>query len=103
MKHSLYRLKLPDEIAELIRSLHPQLRRKVRSALEHVLADPGAGKALRDELAGLRSFRIGRYRLIYRVEERRTVVVVALGPRVRIYEETYRLVKRGVRRHRKRG
>jgi len=87
------RLKVPSEIARLIRGLHPQLKQKVRSSLKMVLDDPEAGKALRFELAGLRSFRIGSFRLIYRVG-RGHIEIVALGPRECIYEETWRLVRR---------
>lgn len=61
-----------------------------------ILADPSSGKALKEELAGLRSFRVGTFRVIYRVR-RNVVEIVAIGPRERIYEETYRLLKREVR------
>lgn len=64
--------------------------------MKTILADPSSGKALKDELAGLRSFRVGTFRVIYRVM-RNVVEIVAIGPRERIYEETYRLLKREVR------
>jgi len=87
------RLKVPDEVARLIQGLHPDLKRRVRSALDDMLADPEVGKALRDELAGLRSCRVGRVRIVYRAAG--TVIeVVAIGPRRTIYEETWRRVRR---------
>ena len=87
------RLKVPDEVARLIRGLHPDLKRRVRSALDEMLADPEVGKALRDELAGLRCCRVGRFRIVYRAAG--TVIeVVAIGPRITIYEETWRRVRR---------
>jgi mRNA-degrading endonuclease RelE of RelBE toxin-antitoxin system len=49
-----------------------------------------------DEFAGLRSFRVGTFRVVYRVM-RSVIEIVAIGPRGRIYEETYRLLKRGRR------
>lgn len=58
-----------------------------------ILSDPSSGKALKDELAGLRSFGVGSFRIIYRVI-RNVIEIVAIGPRERIYEETYRLLKR---------
>ncbi len=89
------KLRIPTDTAELIRSLHPELKRKVRAALEQIVADPHCGKALKDELQGLRSYRVGKFRIIYRVGKSRTLDIVALGPRPRIYEETYRkLTKR---------
>ena len=80
-------------MASLIRGLHPDLKRKIRSALDDVLADPRVGKALRDELAGLRSCRVARFRIVYRVVAT-TIEVVAIGPRRTIYEETWRRVRR---------
>jgi len=88
------RLRVPDDVASLIRGLHPDLKRKIRSALDDVLADPTVGKALRDELAGLRSCRISRFRIVYRVAGS-VVEVIAVGPRPTIYEETWKKVRRG--------
>jgi len=76
--------------------MHPELKRKTKASLRTILTDPSSGKALKDELAGLRSFRVGSFRIIYRVM-RNIVEVVAVGPRERIYEETYRVLKRGKR------
>ena len=87
------RLRMAEDLARLIRGMHPSLKKKVRASLEAVLADPTSGKALRDDLAGLRSFRIGRLRMVYRVS-RTEIQVVAIGPRTSIYEETSRLVGR---------
>jgi mRNA-degrading endonuclease RelE of RelBE toxin-antitoxin system len=96
MKRPLLRLRVPDEIAELVRRMHPDLKRKTRASMKTILADPSSGKALKDELAGLRSFQVGTFRVIYRVM-RNVVEIVAIGPRERIYGETYRLLKREVR------
>ncbi len=94
MKRPLYKLRVPPDTARLIASLHPQIKRKLRSALEAILADPLAGKALKDELSGLRSYRLGRFRIIYRIGPGRAIGLIAFGPRERIYEETYRLMRR---------
>lgn len=87
------RLRVPADVASLIRGLHPELKRRLRSTLEAVVADPSVGKALRDELAGLRSCRVGRFRIIYRLAGS-VIEVVAVGPRTTIYEETWRRVRR---------
>ena len=93
MKLPLTTLRVPDEIAGLVRGMHPDLKRKTKASLKRILADPSSGKALKNELAGLRSFRVGGFRIIYRVM-RNIVEIVAVGPRERIYEETYRVLKR---------
>lgn len=87
------RLRVPTDVASLIRGLHPDLKRRVRATLDAVVADPSVGKALRDELAGLRSCRVGRFRIIYRVAGA-VIEIVAVGPRASIYEETWRRVRR---------
>lgn len=89
-----YRLSVPDETADLLRSLHPEIKRKIKAALNLIASDPGVGKSLRDEQRGLKSFEIGRFRIIYRVASKRIIEIVAIGPRRTIYEETYRLLKK---------
>ena len=93
MKQPLHRLRVPDEVADLVRGMHPALKRKTSASLKTILSDPSSGKALKDELAGLRNFRVGSFRIIYRVI-RKVIEIVAIGPRERVYEETYRLLKR---------
>jgi len=77
--------------------MHPELKRKVRSVLKQILNNPSSGKALKEKLNGLNSFRVGRIRIIYRPVARRVIEIVAIGPRKSIYRETYRLVKKGQR------
>lgn len=91
---AIHRLRIPDDVAGLIRSLHPSIKRKVRAALRAIVEAPTCGKPLKEELAGLRSFRLGRYRIVYRLAEDRTIEVVTIGPRRYVYEETYRKVQR---------
>jgi len=88
------KLRVPDEIVALIRGCHPQLKRKIRAGLRDILIEPEAGKSLKDELEGLRSYRISRFRIIYRLSSKQIIEVVALGPRKVIYEETYKIIKK---------
>ena len=93
MNPSPYRLRVPDSVAELLRNMHPESKRRIRASLQIISGHPDGGKALRDELAGLRSIRVGRFRIVYRVR-RNIIEIVAVGPRTRIYEETARLIKK---------
>ena len=94
MKPRKHRLRVTDETAALVRSLHPNLKRKIKAALQTILVDPQAGKALKDELEGLRSFRVGKFRVVYRITgEEGIIEIAAIGPRKRIYEETLRLLR----------
>lgn len=94
MKQHLYRLLIADHAASALRTLHPHIKKKLKTAFRSIIDDPYSGKALVDELAGLRSYRVSRFRIIYRVMQKKQIEVVAVGPRDRIYEETYRLVSK---------
>ncbi|SMP62919.1 mRNA interferase RelE/StbE [Desulfonatronum zhilinae] len=90
----LYRLRVSDDLAALIRGLHPELKGKVREALVLIVENPALGKPLKRELEGLRSFRVNRFRIIYNLAANREVQIIAIGPRDRIYEETARMERR---------
>jgi len=88
------RIRISGETAGLIKGLHPEIKRRIKSALKMILSDPDVGKSLKDELEGLKSFKAGGFRIIYRTSSRGTVEIVAVGPRRTIYELTYRMVKK---------
>ena len=88
------KLRVPDEVAALIRGCHPQLKRKIKAGLRQILTEPESGKPLKEELTGLRSYRISRFRIVYRVSSKKIIDIIAVGPRKTIYEETYKVIKR---------
>ena len=92
-----YRVRVPAGLGEVIRRLHPDLKRKIRAGLDAVRDEPSLGTELRDDLAGLRSLRVGRFRIIYRMEGRHVIALVTIGPRRTVYEEAVRLLRRGRR------
>jgi mRNA interferase RelE/StbE len=94
MKQPMQKLRVPDEIVELIRKMHPQLKKKIKASLQAILSDPNSGKVLKDELAGLRSFRVSQFRIIYRISQKKDIEIIAIGPRERIYEETFRILNK---------
>ena len=98
MKYTGYKLRVPDDLAGLIRTMHPALKQKVKTSLQTILSAPNSGKALRDELAGLYSFRVSRFRIIYRIASSKQIKIVAIGPRERIYEGTYHLLKKELKK-----
>ncbi len=82
------------DIQELIRKVHPDLKKKIRASLKMILSEPNSGKALGDELSGLRSLRVSSFRIIYRIRNAEEIELVAIGPRERIYEETFRIMRK---------
>ncbi len=85
---------MPDEIAGFVRELHPEIKRKAKAAFRRILSDPDVGKSLRDKLKGLKSFKVSRFRIIYRVSSRQVIEIIAIGPRKTIYKLTYNIVKK---------
>ena len=95
MKRSKYRLRIPDDVASMIRKSHPHLKKKIKASLADIIKEPSSGKLLKDELNGLRSYSVSRFRVICRISKKRQIDIIAIGPRKHIYEETYRAIKRG--------
>ena len=87
------RLRISDEISDRIRSLHPNLKRKIRATIDGLLSDAARGKQLRGQLLGFNSVRVGRFRVVYRVVQD-IVEILTIGPRRTVYDEAERLTAR---------
>ncbi len=93
--NTAYLLRIPDEIACLVRGLHPLIKSHVRSALQAILENPHCGKSLKEDLHGLRSYRVKSYRIICRVvHDQKELEIIAIGPRRNIYEETFKIISK---------
>lgn len=45
-------------------------------------------------MRGLRSARLGKIRIVYAINDSGSIDIVTIGPRKRVYEETYRIISR---------
>lgn len=91
-----YRLVYETGARQAARRLPPDLKALIKRAIESLQNAPYAGKELRFDLAGYRSLRSRRYRVIYRVHEAERVVEIHhFGHRADVYETLRQLVKRG--------
>jgi mRNA interferase RelE/StbE len=89
-----YLLKVSDDLVSLLRNLHPLIKAHIRSALHFLVKNPNIGKLLKEELHGLRSYRVRKYRVIYRiVAPEKILEIIVIGPRNNIYEETFKILK----------
>ena len=86
-----YQVRYTPVAAESIRHLHPTIKQAVREAIRGLASDPLRGHPLALELAGFRSLRVSRYRVIYRIQGW-MVEVHLVGPRRDIYEAFRRLL-----------
>ena len=75
-------------IAEkFIRFLDSKNSKRIKIAIEELIKNPDLGKQLVGSLKGLRSRRVGNYRVIYKKEMKELIIlVVAIGHRKNIYK-----------------
>ena len=65
---SSFRPDIPPHVAEVIRSLHPDLKRSIKAAIRGIAADPECGEPLIRELDGLWKYRVRRFRIVYAID-----------------------------------
>lgn len=63
-------------------------RKRIKKAIEERLGSNPIeyGKPLQYSLKGCRRLRVGDYRIIYKIEEPETVLIVKIGHRKEVYE-----------------
>ena len=90
-----HRIRYTPTAARSIRHLHPSIKQAVREAIRGLGVNPLTGHQLSFELAGFRSLRVSRYRVIYRIHEPdRAVEIHLVGPRKDIYEVFRQMLER---------
>ncbi len=93
---SKFSARYTPECARLISKLPPNIKRLVRSTIDALLAKPTIGTELAGELDGYWSYRVRRYRIIYRInEEECCIEVYHVGHRRDVYENLRSILSRG--------
>ena len=83
----IYRVVVPSHVERQIVRLAPILKRQIRNALDEIAENPHVGKALRQDLKGLYSYRVRHYRIVYSIHSDVVEVhLLAIGPRTGIYQ-----------------
>ena len=83
-----FRPDIPPHVAEVIRSLHPDLKRSIKAAVRGIATDPECGEPLMRELDGLWKYRVRRFRIVYAIDRKaRAIRLIAVGHRQSIYED----------------
>ena len=89
-----YKLRIPPIVEKTIVHLPPNLKKKIRSALEEIRENPYIGKTLRDELKGLWSYRVSRYRIVYWIHAQRIEIqIIDIGARNIMYERVFEMLR----------
>ena len=82
-----YRVRYTREASAILQKLHPTIKAAVRTGISEITKAPLLGRELQVELAGFRSFRVGRRRIIYKInEEESRIEIHYVGPRRDVYE-----------------
>jgi mRNA interferase RelE/StbE len=82
-----FRPDIPPHVATVIRSLHPDLKRSVKSAIRALASDPECGEPLLRELAGMWKYRVRRFRIVSAIDRKTRVIrLIAIGHRRYVYE-----------------
>ena len=83
-----FRPDIPPHVAEILRSLHPNLKQSIKAAVRAIANDPECGEPLQRELDGLRKYRVRRFRIVYAIDRKIHVIrLMAIGHRQSIYED----------------
>ncbi len=83
-----FRPDIPPHVAEMIRSLHPDLKRSIKAAVRATATDPECGESLLRELDGLWKYRVRRFWIVYAIDRKTRVIrLIAVGHRRHVYEE----------------
>jgi addiction module RelE/StbE family toxin len=74
---SRYTIIIAPRARKEIDNLQPNIKARIGNALSLLAEDPFIGKALKADLEGLYSYRVGDYRIIYDIV-RRTLIIQVL-------------------------
>jgi mRNA interferase RelE/StbE len=84
----MYEIIIEPPAERFIKSLKKDEQKKLFDRIEELSNNPRLGKELVGKLSGLRSLRVGSYRVVYKVEEMKLVVLVLrAGHRKDIYSK----------------
>ncbi|HUD44763.1 MAG TPA: type II toxin-antitoxin system RelE/ParE family toxin [Patescibacteria group bacterium] len=82
----MYHIVISPQAKKELKSIIKIYRKGVSEAIESLKDDPWLGKPLTRELTGRFSYRIGVYRIIYKIKEKEKIVYIfSAGHRATIY------------------
>ncbi len=84
----MYRLRVAIKAKKEIRRLEKRYQEAIISALKEIKEDPTSGKPLTKELTGRFTFRVGVYRIIYKINQKDKIIsVFTVGHRAVVYKK----------------
>ena len=82
------RIRFTPEAAGSLSKFHPENKKLIKAAIKELRRDPHLGDDLQEELSGFKSYKLKRYRILYRVnEEKNFIEIYYVGHRSDVYEQ----------------
>lgn len=82
----MYKIELTKEAEEDFSKLDNESQIRISKKIKELSSNPNLGKPLRAHLAGLRSVRAGKYRVIYQVRKSFLLIyIIKIGHRKNVY------------------
>lgn len=86
----MYEIIIQPQAEQFIKGLKKEDQKKLLDSIDQIAQKPRLGKELVGRLAGLRSLREGIYRVIYKIEDIKLIVLVlTIGYRGNIYAQKF--------------
>jgi mRNA interferase RelE/StbE len=88
-------IKFTPEAARLFATLHPENKRWIKAGIKALDQNPDSGADLKEELSGFKSYKLKRYRIIYKFSEEDNIIqIYYIGHRRDVYEQFQTLLKK---------
>ncbi|MCP5245294.1 MAG: type II toxin-antitoxin system RelE/ParE family toxin [Burkholderiales bacterium] len=82
----IYSVSIKQSAVKALKNIPAADRTRIINAIDRLKTNPEAGGVLKGEFSGLRRIRIGSYRVVYEVQNRKLIVlVIRIGHRREIY------------------
>jgi len=82
------KIKFTPEAASLFLKLRPDNKKMIKTGLKVLRQNPDLGGDLQGELSGFKSYKIRRYRILYKIAaEEKIIQIYYLGHRRDVYEQ----------------
>ncbi|MGH7204530.1 MAG: type II toxin-antitoxin system RelE family toxin [Candidatus Levyibacteriota bacterium] len=83
----MFRIVLTRKAKKRFKEIKVSYQAHISFALKEIADDPFQGKPLQDELSGQYTYRVGVYRILYKINKKdQTVTVMTAGHRGTVYE-----------------
>jgi len=82
-----YRVKITPFANRAAKKFSPEVKKAAKAAMKELAKNPHFGKELQAELSGFWSYKFLRYRIVFKINTTKKIIVVwAIGHRHDIYE-----------------